>query len=184
VQLVTARHGASTRDEVAAQALAELDALYNLARYLTGNDADAEDLVQETYSRALAGADRFERGSNLKAWLFTIERHAFIDLWRKASRRPTPDGLEPGGTAGLVGAEETAPSEPERELVQATTRAVLEAALMTLPEDGRTVILLDAEGLTETEIGDVLGCPVGTVKSRLSRARTALRQRLAGKETW
>src|SRR5262245_34404094 len=81
---------------LAQQALAYADALFNLARYLTGNDGDGEDLVQETYARALAAAPRFE-GGNLKAWLFKILRNAFIDLYRKRKHDPTRAAPEPVG---------------------------------------------------------------------------------------
>ena len=130
--------------------MAYADTLYNLARYLTGNATDAEDLVQETYVRALAAAGRFEPGTNLKAWLFRILRNTFLSLARQ--RR----------------------SNRLRKVVAAE----IERALMSLSDDARLIILLDLEGLTEAEAAAVLQCPVGTVKSRLARARYALRRQL------
>src|SRR5215510_7210322 len=134
-------------------ALAYADALYNLARYLTGNDTDAEDLVQETYSRALRAAAQFTPGTNLKAWLLRILRNTFISQYRRRRNDPTVGGLD-------------------------TVAEELERALMTLSDDARAAILLDLEGLSETEAALVMGCAVGTIKSRLSRARASLRAAL------
>jgi RNA polymerase sigma-70 factor (ECF subfamily) len=158
------------------QALVYADALYNLARYLTRSAGDAEELVQETYVRALAMAAQFPSGANLKAWLFRILRDAFLSRHRQGAGNAT------GGGLGTV--DPSAQSSPEgrggevdrmRDLVGED----IEAGLRALSEDGRTVILLDLEGFTEAEAASVLGCAVGTVRSRLSRARAVLRERLA-----
>jgi len=161
-----------------AEALVHADRLYNLSRRLTGNDADAEELVQETYVRALAGARTFT-GGNLKAWLFKILRNTFLDRYRKEKQHPTRGGLDTvhSDTEGLVDADRLRDDIEVDQLRKIVARE-LEDALMTLSEDARTVILLDLEEMTEVEMADVLGCAVGTVKSRLSRARTVLRQRL------
>ena len=149
-------------------ALAHVDALYNLARYLCGSAGDAEDLVQETFARALAAEQKFD-GAHLKAWLFRILRNAFIDGYRKGKAHPELDGPF---DADLL----AAPAQGE--LLRPILASELEAALLALSDDARTVILLDLEGLTELEVAAVLGCAVGTVKSRLSRARAALRAKL------
>ena len=164
---------------LANQALAYVDALHNLARYLTGNETDAEDLVQETYARALRAEHQFALGTNLKAWLFRILRNTFLSSYRRQRNDPTVGGLdtvaaEPEGAAPadwLLG-------DVELDRLRKVVADEIEAALMTLSEESRTVILLDLEGLTEVEVADVVGCAVGTVKSRLARARAALRQKL------
>ena len=160
------------------RALAHADTLYNLARYLTGSAADAEDLVQETYVRALGAAAAFD-GRNLKAWLFRILRNTFIDRYRKQKQHPTQGGLDtihPDVEAPVDA--ELLRGDVEIHQLRNLVASQIEAALMTLTEDARTVILLDLEGLSEVEVADVLGCAVGTVKSRLSRARLTLRERL------
>jgi len=156
------------------EALAYVDVLYNLARYLTGNSADAEDLVQETYARAIKAAGQFTPGTNLKAWLFRILRNTFISRYRRERSNPVMGGLDT--VVPAVSAEERPfMDDVELDRLRKIVGAELEAALMALSEDARTVILLDLEGLSEREVAEVIGCPVGTVKSRLARARAALR---------
>lgn len=174
--------GADERDQAEAlgrEALAYADTMYNLARYLTGNDTDAEDLVQETFSRALRGAAQFTPGTNLKAWLFRILRNTFISQYRRQRNDPTVGGLD---TVGPVGHSLSdigrLRDEIELDRLRKVVAEDLERVLMTLSDDARTVILLDLEGLTEAETALVMGCAVGTVKSRLSRARAALRSLL------
>ncbi|SRR6266542_2848375 len=161
------------------EALAYADGLYNLARYLTKNDSDAEDLVQETYSRALKAAAQFTPGTNLKAWLFRILRNAFVSHYRRERHNPVVGGLDTV-TPGLPVPPDIGRQRDSVEIDRLRKAAGedIERALLGLSEDARTVILLDLEGLTESEAADVLGCAVGTVKSRLARARAALRQTL------
>jgi RNA polymerase sigma-70 factor (ECF subfamily) len=162
------------------EALAYADALYNLARYLTGNAVDAEDLVQETYTRALAGAAGFTPGTNLKAWLFRILRNTFISDYRRRRHDPVAGGLDTvtPSPADEAASEGWLRGDFELDRLRKIVAEEIGSALMSLSEDGRTIVLLDLEGLTESEMAAVLGCPVGTVKSRLSRARAALRQSL------
>ena len=158
------------------EALAYADTLYNLARYLTHSPTDAEDLVQETYARALTAAHQYTPGTNLKAWLFRILRNTFLSQYRHERHNPTVGGLDT--VAPTSQGAEQAPwlrGDLELDRLRKVVGEEIERALMSLGEEARTVILLDLEGLTEVEIGLVVGCPVGTVKSRLSRARAALR---------
>ncbi len=160
------------------EGLAYASALYNVAYYLTRNAPDAEDLVQDTYVRAMRAATQFARGTNLKAWLFCILRNTFLSLHRRR-RFPLPIGGL-AALAGLTGRghHEWIRDDLELDRLRNVVREDIERALMTLSEPARTVVLLDFEGLTEAEVAQVVGCAVGTVKSRLARARAALRQQL------
>jgi RNA polymerase sigma-70 factor (ECF subfamily) len=171
--------GAGAGIALGREALAYADTLHNLARYLTRNSADAEDLVQETYARALRSAAQFTPGTNLKAWLFRILRNTFVSLYRRQRADPTVGGLDTVDP-GALGADEAHWFRGDIELdrLRGVVAGEIEAALMSLTEDARTVVLLDLEGLTEGEVAEVLGCAIGTVKSRLARARAALRERL------
>src|SRR5262249_44237099 len=171
--------GADSATSLGRDALAYADTLYNLARYLTGSQTDAEDLVQETYARALKAASQFTPGTNLKAWLFRILRNTFASVYRKRRHDPTVGGLDTvDPTAQGAAQEEWLRDDVELDRLRKLVGAEIEQALMTLSEDARTVILLDLEGLTEIEVAEVMGCALGTVKSRLARARAALRLRL------
>src|SRR5213079_587338 len=148
------------------EALAYVDTLHNLARYLTGNEADAEDLVQETYARALKAADQFTAGTNLKAWLFRILRNTFLSSYRRQRANPTVGGLDTvDAYAQGPAAEAWLLDDLELDRLRKVVAEELEAALMTLSEEARTVVLLDLEGLTEVETAEIVNCPVGTVKS-------------------
>ncbi len=162
-----------------ADPLAHLDALYRLARQLARSAADAEDLVQETYARAFRGAAGFAPGSNRRAWLFRILRNAFLDLRRRERRMPVGPAPDEVDAPDPAAAEGWLRGDAELERLRRVVGEEIEAALRTLSEDGRTVVLLDLEGLSEVEIAEVMGCAPGTVKSRLSRARAALRELLA-----
>jgi RNA polymerase sigma-70 factor (ECF subfamily) len=154
------------------EAVAYADGLYNFARHLTGEGAEAEDLVQETYARALAAVAQFEEGTELRAWLFRILRNTFIDLRRRRQRQRTEGGLDT-----VEDSRSPAPPGEPHQMQQVMGREI-EAALATLSEEARMVVLLDLEGFSEAEIAACAGCPAGTVKSRLFRARAALRERL------
>jgi RNA polymerase sigma-70 factor (ECF subfamily) len=160
-------------------AFEHLDALFRLARRLTGNDDEAEDLVQETFTRAMGKRGQFLPGTNLRAWLFRILRNLYIDGWRRAKTSPVREHLDDDdpSTEGLV-SEEPLRGDEELERLRGVVADDIEAALRQLSVDARTIVLLDLEGFTQEELAEVLGCNVGTVKSRLSRARAKLRELL------
>jgi RNA polymerase sigma-70 factor (ECF subfamily) len=164
--------------EVIGGALEHADALYNLARWLARDPVEAEDLVQDTFARALAAAHQFEAASNLKAWLFRILRNTFLDSRRRskteAAELQAADNVDEIGPSELEAVDESQSAQ-----IRAVVADEVAEAVRALPEIWRTVVILELEGLTESEMASVLGCAEGTVKSRLSRARRVLRERLA-----
>jgi len=161
-------------------ALVHLDLLYRAALRLTHNRAEAEDLVQETWLRALRHFDQFDPGSNCRAWLLTILRNAFLNRLRREGREILESDMA-ATEAGAARLEEAsvAHSSPEEDFFQTVLHGDVDRALKTLPLPFRLVVTLaDLEGLTYKEIAQVLGCPIGTVMSRLSRARQLLRKEL------
>ena len=167
-----------TDDEFAREALSYVDSLYGTALRLTRRPADADDLVQDTYLKAFRSAAQFQRGTNLKAWLFTILHNTFRNMRRHDGRNPIEVDSE-----YVEQAPAQAPNEfsPEELLTRATLDADLQAALDGLPDAFRQAVWLrDVEELTYAEIADVLGVPIGTVMSRISRGRRALYERLQG----
>jgi RNA polymerase sigma-70 factor (ECF subfamily) len=161
---------------LAAHALSHVDALYAFAWRLARDGAIADDLVQETFARCMSHSDRFEEGTNLKAWLFRILRNLFFDL-RRRENRYLPDTLIESESASLS-APDVLRGDPEIARLKNLVAADIDAALQALTDDQRTVVLLDLEGFSEREIADVMTCAPGTVKSRLARARAALREKL------
>ena len=160
-------------------AFEHLDSLYRVARQLTGRDDDAEDLVQETYARAIAGAAQFRAESNPRPWLFRILRNAYIDSYRRGKKSPVRGGLDDETEADSVAiGRDPLRGDEDLERIRRAVAADIEAALASLGDEARAIILLDLEGFTELELAETLGCALGTVKSRLSRARANLRERL------
>ena len=166
--------------QLAAVALGFLSALYNAAHRMTGNEHDAEDLVQDTYVQALGHADQLRDLAQCKAWLFRILRNRFLSLDRSRRARPelvlVEGGLE---VAEAATAHERLP-QLEAAMVGRLARPVITQALAKLAEELRTAVLCcDLEGFTYEEIAEIMQCPVGTVRSRIARARTRLMQQLA-----
>jgi RNA polymerase sigma-70 factor, ECF subfamily len=157
-----------------------MDGLYSYALMLSRNRSDAEDLVQETYVRAIPAMARLRRRSNLKSWLFTIMRNLWLNQLRQ--RRSTP--LVPETDIAQYFTDPTARTtdDPYSLLLSKIHRGQVRKAIQQLPIDFREVILLrEYEGLSYQEIATVLECPAGTVMSRLGRARSRLRKMLSAR---
>jgi RNA polymerase sigma-70 factor, ECF subfamily len=155
-----------------------LDGLYGYALSLTRNHAEAEDLVQETYVRALQAMERLRPDSNMKAWFVTILRNIWLNQLRKLRNTPQTVGIEAdNGIANTL----VEPSMDAHDLyVSKVEAAQVRAAIEELPVEFREIILLrEYEDLSYQEIADVMDCPVGTVMSRLARARARLRELLS-----
>jgi RNA polymerase sigma-70 factor (ECF subfamily) len=169
----------SERDDFESVAMPLLDTLYRTARVLAGSDADARDLVQTTYLKALQRFGSFRPGTSAKAWMMTILRNTWIDVLR---RRQTAGHEVPLDEERLA-APPDGPAEEEAampaDVLEQFSDAEVIAALLELPERQRAALFLsDVEGLDQDEVAEALDVPVGTVKSRLSRARAVLGQRL------
>ena len=157
-----------------AEALASLDSLYRMALRLTRVPADADDLVQETYLKAFRAADRFEPGTNLKAWLFTILHNTARNRARDRGRETVAVDSELVDQASEL-SPSGLPETPESLLLRETLAPELQAAIDALPEAFRQAVWLrDVEEFSYAEIAEMLSIPLGTVMSRISRGRRAL----------
>jgi RNA polymerase sigma-70 factor, ECF subfamily len=172
-----APQGGDESDGFTQEALSYVDSLYGTALRLTRRPADAEDLVQDTYLKAFRASDQFERGTNLKAWLFTILHNTFRNMRRHDVRSPVDVDSEVVERAVDVLAEE---QTPEQLLTRATLNSNLQAALDSIPDAFRQAVWLrDVEEFSYAEIATIVGVPIGTVMSRISRGRRLLYERLA-----
>jgi RNA polymerase sigma-70 factor (ECF subfamily) len=170
-------------DEFSAAALECLNALYGASLRLTRNADQAQDLVQDTYLKAFRARKGFTPGTNLKAWLFTILHNTWRNRRRDAARARVEFDSEVVEQAAEVGTDRGGPrvESPEGLLLRQTLSADLQAALDALPEAFREVVWLrDVDELTYQEVADVLGIPIGTVMSRLSRGRRQLYDSIQG----
>jgi len=170
-------------DEFEAEALRHLDALYRTALRMTRSEADAEDLVQETYIRAFRFKDQFTLGTNMKAWLFRILTNTFINTYRRKTAQPEVtdlDGIDEFSLYRRMADDRAASTspDPEAELLNSVVDTEVTDALEELPEKFRTTVLLDVEGFSYKEIAEMLDIPIGTVMSRLHRGRKFLQKRL------
>jgi len=170
------------RDEFAKAALEHLDSLYGAALRLTRSESDAEDLVQDTLLKAYRFYDRFEPGTNFRAWLLRVLTNTFINKYRRTHReRKLLDGDsgEPVGDGVMSRAAMRALTDPVGETMRPLLAREIQVALDELSDEHRLMIVLaDVEELSYKEIADIVGCPIGTVMSRLHRARKQLQQRL------
>jgi RNA polymerase sigma-70 factor (ECF subfamily) len=162
------------------EAIPHMDALFNFALRMSGDEDDANDLVQETYMRAFRFWDKFEKGTNCKAWLFRIMKNTYINNYRKRTKEPEKVDYEDiENFYENVKPSSTDDAHLEKEIFDNLLDDEVFNAISTLPEDFRTVVILsDIEGFTYEEIADFIDCPVGTVRSRLHRARKMLYSRL------
>ena len=170
-------------DPFETEALTFLDALYRTGLRMTRSEAEAEDLVQETYIKAFRHRDQFTPGTNLKACLFRILTNTFINQYRRKAARPETTELDDVDESILyrhmrdVSPGSSSP-DPEALLINNTLSSEVKEALESLPEKFRTTVLLDVEGFAYKEIAQMLDIPIGTVMSRLHRGRKYLQKRL------
>jgi RNA polymerase sigma-70 factor (ECF subfamily) len=171
---------AQKQREFQGEALPHMDLLYNYALRMTFNSADAEDLVQETYLKAFRFWDSYEKGTNIRAWLFRIMKNAYINRYRKEKKEPETveyQEIENFYNSVREGAVET--SDLQESVFNNLLEDDVANAIAGLPEDFRTVVILcDIEELTYEEVAEFLECPIGTVRSRLHRGRKLLRAQL------
>jgi RNA polymerase sigma-70 factor (ECF subfamily) len=154
-------------------ALAHLDDVYTLARYLLGNVADAEDATQECFLRAFKHFETF-RGGAMKPWLFAILRNVCRAEWTRRGSAPTPSEVADDGAAAPLWAEHTA--TPEAAMLRRLDDETIRRLIAALPDEFReTIVLREVSELSYREIAEVTGTPVGTVMSRLARGRALLR---------
>lgn len=169
--------GGARRDAIANEAMIHLDHLYRVALHLVKDPSDAEDLVQETFVRALAAHDQFGPGTNMKAWLTKILHNFFFDQYRQRKR--------------WISAEEVAEMEsdpeagfadnpgPESHALLKELSSEIRVVLNQIPEEFRApIVLVDMGDFSYEEAAGILSCPIGTIRSRLSRGRRLLRQYL------
>lgn len=161
-----------------------MNQLFATAMRMTRNRADAEDLVQETFLKGYRAYERFEAGTNLRAWLFRILTNSYINTYRKKQRRPQQSDLEDvqdlyiyrrlgGNELSAIG------RSAEDQLFDSITDSNITDALDELPEQYRTAVMLaDVEGFAYKEIAEILDVPIGTVMSRLHRGRKRLQEQL------
>lgn len=163
-------------------ALSHLDAMYSVACRLTRNPTTAEDLVQDAMVKAMRARDQFQAGTNLKAWLLRIVTTTFLNQYKRGGLERDvlegPDG-DPLSEGWMSSATMRAMRDAESLALQSLLRDELQAALDSVPEDFRlAVVLSDVEEMSYKEIADIMGCPIGTVMSRLHRGRRMLKKAL------
>ena len=171
------------RERFSSEIMIYLDHLYRVAFHLVRNDDEAQDCVQETCARALGAYSQFTPGSNLKAWLTRILYNLFFDSYARKKRLVAAEDLGEGAEAAQD-YWETVTAEgpgPEKQFLQQELGAKIGAALRRIPEEFRAaIVLVDMGDFSYAEAAEILSCPVGTVRSRLSRGRRLLQKQLSG----
>ncbi len=177
---VVSRTTRKKQKEFEAEALPHMDVLYNFALRTAGNENDARDLLQETYLKAYRFWDKYEKGTNIRAWLFRIMKNSYINRYRKETKEPDKvDYDEIENFYNVIRAEHTDSNDLQEKLFGGLLGDEVAKALESIPEDFRTVVILcDIEGLTYEEIAEFVESPIGTVRSRLHRGRKLLQAKL------
>jgi len=168
-------------NEFQALAFEHVDSLYNTAVRMTKNALDAEDLLQDVYLRAFRFFHRFERGTNFKAWIFKILTNTYINQYRKKINKPYQVDLEKikYNYDDKEATAQTSAQESERLDYETLFDDEIKSALQQIPHEFRVVVLLaDVESFSYKEVAKIIGCPIGTVMSRLSRGRKQLQNYL------
>ncbi len=177
---VDARVKYNLEEEFSEIALPNLNLLYRIALRLTRDERDAEDLVQETYLKAYRAFDTFTRGTNIKAWLITILRNTYFNIYSKNSRMPNHVSIENIDNGfSLNDSSSQVAESAENEIIKQLTSEKVRDEIDKLPEIFRLPIyLVDIEGFSYAEAADVLDVPIGTIMSRLHRGRKTLRKEI------
>ena len=171
---------AQKKKDFETEAMPHINLLHNYAYRMTGNQLDADDLVQETYLRAFRFFHKFEKGTNCKAWLFRIMKNLFINKYRKNQKEPGKvDYNEVENFFDSIKSDRVESTDLQQKLFSNLLDDDMVNALNSLPDDFKTVVILcDLEGLSYEEIAEFVQCPIGTVRSRLHRGRKLLQQKL------
>ncbi|MDH3446194.1 MAG: sigma-70 family RNA polymerase sigma factor, partial [Deltaproteobacteria bacterium] len=171
------------RERFSSDVMSHLDHLYRVALYLVKNEDEAKDCVQETCARALSSYRQFSPGSNLKAWLTRILYNFFFDTYHRG-KRTVSVGARQEADEDSQDYLENVPADnpgPETQVLQREMAAKIQDALQMIPEEFRgPIVLVDMGDLSYAEAAEILSCPIGTVRSRLSRGRRLLQRHLSG----
>ncbi len=168
------------QDEFNREAIPHMDILYNYALRMTNNKEDASDLLQDTFLKAFRFWDKYEKGTNIRAWLFRIMKNSYINRYRKEVKEPGKVAYdEVKDFYNTVRDEASEANDLQETVFKNLFEDDVARAIAELPEDFRTVVILcDLEGLPYEEIAEFVECPLGTVRSRLHRGRRLLREKL------
>jgi RNA polymerase sigma-70 factor (ECF subfamily) len=169
-----------THREFQHEAVPHMDILHNYALRMTGNRDDANDLLQETFLKAYRFWDKYQKGTNIRAWLFRIMKNSYINRYRKETKEPdTVDYDKIQNYYSTIRDNSADANDLQEKIFGGLLEDDVAFALESLPEDFRTVVILcDIEGLTYEEISEFVDCPIGTIRSRLHRGRKMLRSKL------